>query len=148
ALAHGARSADFSKQRRIACGSDLALIGGVAAFWAGSIYLDVLRETTPPWPMVPSDVPGPQGYQSQLIAGEIRNVNDQIGNWQPLCMASLPLNPTYAPARAKLTALYQQLLPVLESVSGEDPESTAKAKAKYGRQIIASWDFNVVSRQL
>lgn len=147
ALAHGIRSADLARRWRFACGGALALFGGAIVVWLSVIYADLLVATAPRWP-VETDGRSLQLDRVQRIAIEIRYVNDQIGNWQPLSFANLPADPTLAPARLKLEALYQQLLPMLDSVSAVDPESSAKAKAGFRRGLIAPSYFDIPSRQL
>jgi hypothetical protein len=147
ALASGARCVGFSRQRRIAYGAALTLIGGAAALWLGSIYVDVFRAGKR-WPAAPHDVQSLQLYRVQRMAHDIRQVNAQLGNWQPLCIANLPPDPALATVRLKLAKLYQELLPLLESASTEDSDTSAKAKAGFRRGLWSSWDFNILSSQL
>jgi hypothetical protein len=146
ALASGTRYISFPWQRRIAYGA-LTLIGGAAALWLGSIYVDVFRAGSR-WPAAPHDVQSLQLYRVQRMAHDFRQVNTQLGNWQPLCIANLPPDPALAPVRLRLASLYQELLPLLESASTEDQETRAKAKAGFRRGLFASWDFNMLSSQL
>jgi hypothetical protein len=151
ALASGARCVSFSKQRRIAYVGALALIGGAAALWLGSIYVDVFR-TGKRWPAAPHDVNSLQVYRVQRMATDIRdvwhNVYNQTGRWPPPAIADLPPGPALATVRLKLADLYRELLPLLESASTEDSETSAKAKAGFRRGPWSSWDFNILSQQL
>jgi hypothetical protein len=146
AFASGARCVSFSQQRRIAYGSALTLIVGASALWLGSIYVDVFRAGKR-WPAAPHDVQSLQLYRVQRLAWEIRSVHNQIGRWPPSAIANLPPNPAFPAARGKLVALFQELLPLLESASTEDSETSNNAKAGFRRGVWSSWDFNILSSQ-
>src|SRR5207302_3610614 len=73
---------------------------------------------------------------------------NRAGIWPPSAISDLPPNPALAAERSKLAKLYQELLPLLESASTEDSETSAKAIVGFRRGLWSSWDFNILSSQL